>query len=114
VNLSVETYGHAVLFGLKGELTADTLVAFTKAVEHHLLSRDDVIDLVLNLDEVTFIDSAAMEYLLDIQGQLAERLGQVKLVKPDENLRKILEITRLESTFETYNDPLEAVKAVHP
>ena len=36
-----------------------------------------------------------------------------KLVNPDENARKILEMTRLGSTFETYADVQEALKAIH-
>lgn len=111
MNITAETYGHAVMLNLKGELTADTLSVFQKAVDHHLLAKD-AIDLVLNLEEVTFIDSACLECLLDLQDRLAERLGQVKLLKPDVNIRKILEITRLESTFEIFKDVPEAMKAM--
>lgn len=113
MNIAAETYGHAVMLNLKGELTADTLSAFQKEVDRHLLTKD-MIDLALNLEDVTFIDSACLEYLLDLQDRLAERLGQVKLIKPDENVRKILEITRLESAFEIFKDVPEAVKAIQP
>ena len=44
--------------------------------------------------------------------RLAEKLGQVKLVKPDENIRKILEITRLAATFEVFDDVAEAVRVI--
>jgi anti-anti-sigma factor len=62
---------------------------------------------------VPFIDSAGLEYLLDLQEKLAQRMGQVKLIKPDENIRKILELTRLASVFEVFKDIPEAVKAIH-
>jgi len=111
VNLTAETYGHAVVLNIKGELTEDSLGSFQREVEHQLAGRD-IIDLVLNLEKAPFIDSICLEYLMDLQDQLAEKLGQVKLVRPDENVRKILEITRLAGTFETYKDTAEAVKAV--
>ena len=111
MNIQAESYGHVVMLILEGELTEDSLGVFRKAVEHQLGGKE-VIDLALNLEKVPFVDSAALEYLLDLQEILAERLGQIKLVKPGENIRKILEITRLESVFEVYADVPEAVKVV--
>jgi len=109
MTVHAESYGHAVILIVEGELTVDSLEAFKKAVEHQLESKE-VIDLAIDLEKVPFIDSAALEYLLDLQELLAERLGQVKLVRPDVNTRKILEITRLESAFEIFADVAEAVK----
>lgn len=111
MNITAESYGHAVILIFKGELVEDTIEALRQAVDHQLES-NEVIDLVLNLESVPFVDSQALEYLLDLQDRLAERLGQVRLVKCDENVRKILEITRLDSVFELFEDVTEAVKAV--
>lgn len=110
MNVSAESYGHAVILNLKGDLVEDTLAAFQQAVDHQLTGKD-VVDLVLNLHEVPFVDSAALEYLLDLQDRLAERLGQVRLVRCTSDLRKILEITRLDSTFEIFEDIPEAIRA---
>lgn len=112
MNITAERYNHTMMLQLKGELTADTLDVFRKTVEHQLAEKD-VIDLALNLEHVPFVDSACLEYFLELQDRLVEKLGQVKLVHPDENVRKILEITRLSSTFETYADTQEAIKALH-
>lgn len=111
MNVLAETYGHTVMLHLKGELTEDSLSAFRQSVDHALEAKD-VIDLVLDLEAVPFLDSPALEYLMDLQDKLAERLGQVKFVAPDENVRKILEMTRLASVFETFGDISEAVKAI--
>ena len=82
-----------------------------EAVDRQLESEDGI-DVLLNLEKVPFVDSAALEYLLDLQDRLAQRLGQVKLVRPDENVRKILEMTRLLTAFEVFDDVAEAVKAI--
>ena len=111
MSITVESYGHSVLLNLKGELTEDSLAAFNQDVDRQLQEKD-VIDLVLNMENVPFIDSNAMEYLLGLQDRLAERMGQVKLLRCDENVRKILEITRLESSFEVFTDVHEAVKTI--
>lgn len=112
MSTTAESYGHAVILNIKGELTEDSLDAFIKVINHQLDKGKDIIDLVMNMENVPFIDSAAMEYLMDLQDRLADRLGQVKLVNCDENIRKILEITRLETTFEICSDITEAVKAI--
>ena len=113
MNVSAESYGHAVILILKGELTEDDLGALRRAVDHQL-EDEQVIDLVLNLADVPFIDSAALEYLLDLQDRLAERFGQVKLVHVGQSVQTILEITRLRPSFEVFEDTVEAVKAIQP
>jgi len=111
MKVSAESYGHAVILNLKGEVCQDDLSVLSQAVEHQLADAD-VVDVVLNLEGVPFLDSAALEYLLDLQDRLAERFGQVKLVDVNENVMTILEITRLRSSFEIYRDTAEAVKAI--
>ena len=111
MNIAAESYGHTVMLHLKGELTDDTLGAVRQSVDHSLAAKD-VIDLALDLENVTFVDSAALEYLLDLQDRLAGRLGQIKLIKPDDNIRKILEITHLSTAFEIFKDVPDAVKAL--
>jgi len=111
MNVTAESYGHAVILNLKGELIEDSLNALRQAVDRYLTSGDkEVVDLVLNLENVPFIDSSVLTYLLDLRDFLSERLGQVKLVKCDQNVRKILEITRLDADFELFEDVPEATK----
>ena len=111
MNINVESYGHAVILNLKGELTEDVLGSLNEAVEHQL-EAPEIVDIVFNLDGVPFVDSAALEYLLDLHDRLSERFGQVKLVKVDDNVMTILEVTRLRSSFEIHRDVSEAVKAI--
>ena len=111
MSITVESYGHSVILNLKGELTEDTLAAVNQVVERQFQDQD-VTDMVLDMESVPFIDSNGLEYLLNLQDRLAERSGQVKLLRCDENVRKILEITHLESSFEMFKDVSEAVKAI--
>ncbi|MHC4715665.1 MAG: STAS domain-containing protein [Planctomycetota bacterium] len=111
MNVTVETYGQSIVLNCKGELTVDSLDAFRRAVDHQV-TEDEVRDLVLNFEQVPFVDSAGLEYLLDLQELLSERMGQVKLAKLDENVAKIMEITRLDSAFDRFDDINQAVKAM--
>lgn len=111
MNVAVECYGQSVILNCKGELTVDSLEVFRQVVERQL-AKSHVRDVVLNFQAVGFVDSAAMEYLLDLQEMLNERLGQVKLAGLDENVSKILEVTRLDGAFERFSDVSEAVKTM--
>ena len=66
---------------------------------------------MVDLEKVPFVDSAAMETLLALRNAVQEKLGLVKLAAPDENVRKILQLTRLDQQFETFSDIIEAVKS---
>ncbi|MHC4982547.1 MAG: STAS domain-containing protein [Planctomycetota bacterium] len=113
MSIAAESYGHAVILNLQGDLTEDSLSALKQSVDHQL-EAEGVIDLVLNFEKVPFIDSPSLEYLLELQELLNQRFGQVKLLKCDENIRKILEITRLETSFEICDEVAEAIKAIQP
>ena len=111
MKISAECYGQAVIMNLANEFTDDTVGQVQQAVDHQLEDAA-IIDVVFNLSEVPYIDSTALEYLLDLQDRLAEKLGQVLLVAPDEHVSKILEVTRLNSAFEILESVNDAVKAV--
>ncbi len=110
MNVKVESYGHALILNCRGELNADGLEAFSQEVEHHLT--EQVNEVVLHCGEITFVDSAGLEYLLELQDRLAERLGQVTLTNLPESIATILQMTRLEGSFEIRADVSEAVKAI--
>jgi anti-sigma B factor antagonist len=109
MSIPVEDYGHAVILKPKGELTEDTLGAFKEVVEHQL-EDDAVVDVIVDMEDIAFVDSTVLEYLLDLQDSLHEKFGQVRLAKCDENITKILEMTRLDLVFEVFNDTNEAVR----
>ncbi|HUT02060.1 MAG TPA: STAS domain-containing protein [Phycisphaerae bacterium] len=111
MKVSAESYGHAVILNLKGEVSEDDITMLNQAVEHQLAG-PEVVDIVLNLEGVPFMDSAALEYVLDLHERLAERFGQVKLARVGETMMSILLMTRLRSSFEIYEDIPEAVKAM--
>ncbi|MCP4376291.1 MAG: STAS domain-containing protein [bacterium] len=109
MSIPVEDYGHAVILKPKGELTEDTLGAFREVVDHQLKD-EAVVDVIVDMEEITFVDSLVFEYLLDLQESLHEKFGQVRLARCDENITKILEMTRLEKVFEVFSDTSEAVR----
>ena len=109
MNITPENYGQVTVLSLRGEFTVDDVENFQRVVKERL--GGDVREFVIDLEKVPFIDSAAMEALLELHDQAAERAGAVRLAACDENVSKILEMTRLNQQFETFPDLIEAVKS---
>ncbi len=109
MNITHENYGHVTVLSLKGEFTADDVENFQRVTGE--LAAKDVRDFVVDLEKVPFVDSAALETLLDVRDVVSEKLGMLKLAAADENVGKILELTRLDHQFETFPDIIEAVKS---
>jgi anti-anti-sigma factor len=110
MEIKVERYGRAANLACKGDLNEDSLEVFSKEVDAQLAG--DVTDLILDLAEVGFVDSAGLEYLLALQERIAERRGQVTLTNLNENVSKVLEITRLDKAFSIVGDTIAAIQAM--
>ena len=110
MNVTAETYGRAVVVNVKGEMIEDALSALQEIVDRNL-AHPEITDVILNMAEALSVDSAILEYLLDLHDKLAEDLGMVKFVNCDENILKILEMTRLTREFELFDDVEKAIKS---
>ncbi len=110
MKLKHENYDEITVMTLSGELNADELQPFRRLVDQQLA--DKARDFVLDVQEMEFIDSRGLETLLWLQEQADHRLGQVRLVGPNETVRKILEITRLEHHFDSHDDLDSALKSL--
>ena len=69
-------------------------------------------DIVLDLEYLTFVDSAGLEALLWMIDEASERGGQLRLVKPDPTVGKILEISRLDRRFNIHQSIESAAKSL--
>ena len=66
---------------------------------------------VLDMKEVASMDSGALEMLLSIKEFCHNSHSQLRLACPNDNCRKILEITRLEDEFDCFDELSEAVNS---
>jgi anti-sigma B factor antagonist len=110
MNIRNEDYDHVSVVGLTGELTSDGVEIFRKNIEERLQKK--VRFFVVDLEQVTFIDSKGLEALVWVQEKCDEHLGQVRLCKPDDICKKILQVTRLDGRFDVFADVTEAVKTM--
>jgi anti-sigma B factor antagonist len=66
--------------------------------------------ILLNLADVTHIDSCGLGELVASQVSVENKGGQIKLVGVTEKLRELFTTTRLLSVFDAYENEAEAVQ----
>jgi anti-sigma B factor antagonist len=110
MKLSYEDHNTVTVLTMSGELTADQSDAFRRACQERLNA--GIRDVVLDMEYLTLIDSAGLELLLWLVDEVADRNGQVRLVNPDETVRKIFQLTRLDRRFNVHTSIESAAKSL--
>lgn len=102
--------GDVTVFKIIGELNGDSKSKLNAAVSKAFGEQRR--DCVLDLSEVTVVDSAGLEQITAIQRQCEEELGMARVCGADETLRKIFEMTRLNRQFEMFDSVDEALASL--
>jgi anti-sigma B factor antagonist len=110
LKLSCEDYDQLSVMALNGELTAETVDPFQKLAKERI--EKSTRDFVLDVTGMEFIDSRGLEALLWLQETVGENLGQVRLAAVQDNVRKILEMTRLAARFDAHPDVDSAIRSL--
>ena len=106
-----EFYDSVCVLAPDGDLTAAEAEPTRHLVEAAIDERQ-VVDFVVDFEKCGFADGEGLELLLWVKRRCEELFGQVKLVNLDENLKKIMEITRLAHRFDATGDLAGALKAM--
>ncbi|HRP62443.1 MAG TPA: STAS domain-containing protein [Phycisphaerales bacterium] len=123
MKLSYEDHDAITVLRVSGELTADQVDSFRRSCQDRINA--GIRNIVLDMEHMTLIDSAGLEFLLWLSEEIASpssgamaanpyvsssygsSSGQLRLVKPDETVRRILYVTRLDKRFDIF-DTIEA------
>jgi anti-anti-sigma factor len=110
MKLSTTNYDHVCLLTLSGEFTADDVEQFNRTTTERLSggSRHVIVD----CENLEFLDSRGLECVLKLQENLGERGGQLRLIRPDDTVATILKLTRLDLALEAYPSLEDAVRSL--
>jgi anti-anti-sigma factor len=109
MKIEAQKYNDIIVLQMQGEFTSETLKHFEDAASNAIAQR--VSGIVLDMSKVVFVDSAALEHLLELGEKCRDHTRQLKLAGLDECCTKIFEITRLLPQFDVYAELTEAVKS---
>ena len=110
MKISYDDHTTLTVLTLSGELINDQAEALRRTCLDRFAT--GIRDIVLDLENLTLIDSAGLETLLWLQDEIKSHLGQLRLVRADETIRTILRVTRLECSFDLYDTIESAAKSL--
>ncbi len=109
MKIETQDYGSVAIVSLDGELDLDSIDTFTKSLEPLVVQYDKGV--VLDLSNVSFVDSKGLESLLWLRDRCLTVGTQMKLAGLDDNCSRILKITRLDKSFDCYEELASAVRS---
>ena len=107
---SIETVGDVHIVTLRGEIDAFTAPSLRDDLRR-LVEESGAVNVVADLEGVTFLDSSALGALVGILRRLRERNGQLRIVQPRTPAARIFELTGLDAVLDIYPDRTAAVSA---
>ncbi|MEO6940660.1 MAG: STAS domain-containing protein [Candidatus Kapaibacterium sp.] len=101
MHFTIEQEDAITIFRLK-ESRLDSMNSSALKAEFLILAQPDVETLIVDLSEVSYVDSAGLSALLLAQRQQSTHKGDVRLVGANENISSLLRLTQLDRIFPVY------------
>ena len=109
MKIETQDFNNTSVMTIKGDMEGEFAGSLNGIVEKTVAAGKA--GMVLDMRECGFIDSSGLEMLLKIKQYSYEHNCQIRLACMDGNLRKILEVTRLDSEFESFDELADAVNS---
>ena len=91
------------------ELDVDNNYLLIEAVEEEL--NKGKIKIILQLKNVSYVDSSGLGAIFDSYKQVVEKDGQLKILNPNIDVKRVLDITKISKKIDIYNNEEEALKS---
>jgi anti-sigma B factor antagonist len=105
----IRNEGNALIVDCKGRIIVGDEATFLNHQVRDLVKENPAV--VLNLSEVTYIDSTGLGTLVGLYGAAHNAGHQIKLAGLTERIKDLLQITKLVTVFETFDSVGDAVSS---
>jgi anti-sigma B factor antagonist len=104
----VRTVGKVAVVDLSGKITIGEGDVVLRDEVNKLLEADNK-SILLNLNGVTYMDSAGIGELVACYKRAAEAGAKLKLLNPSGRVSDLLSLTKLQQVFDIYNEEKDAL-----
>jgi anti-anti-sigma factor len=101
--VSIRQAGSISIVDLAGRITFGQSATHMRETLQNL-AEDGARNILVNLHDVTYLDSAGLGELARAYTSQTSAGGRIKLLHPQSIVRKVLQITRLHTVFAIYED----------
>ncbi len=113
VTLTPKQVGDVTVIEAAGRITlGESSMALREAIRGAMTSGAKKI--VLNLGEITYIDSSGIGELVSGFTTMSSHGGALKLLKVTKRVQELLQVTRLYTVFQCFDDEASAVNSFGP
>ena len=111
LSLNTRNIGEVVVLDMAGRLTSGEPVLLLRSTVRRFLE-DGSRKFIINLGEVSYIDSSGLGELVTTYTSVRHREGDVSLLHLTKRARDLLQMTKLLTVFDTFDDEAKAVTAL--
>jgi anti-sigma B factor antagonist len=108
LKVTSQPQGDLVVMSVQGEIDLYTVPRLQRELAS-VLAGGAAVRLVVDLSGVDFCDSTGVNVLLAAHRQAREKGGDLELAAPRPAVKKILQVTGLETVFTVRDDPAHAI-----
>jgi anti-sigma B factor antagonist len=105
----VRKHGNVTVIDLAGRLTLGEPTALLRDTLRSEAAKNP--NLLLNLENVSYLDSAGLGEMVGCYTSVTSKGGTLKLLHIQRRLQDLLQVTRLLTVFEVFEDEGEAVRS---
>ncbi len=99
--------GDIVIFDITGEIDLYNAPEIKEKIKDEM--NKNKVNIIINLDKVTYIDSSGIGVLISSLSNLKKVGGALKLINVYASVRKVFELTKLTSFFDIYDSEADAI-----
>ena len=111
LNVKTRKLENAVVVDMSGRLTIGEPVLLLRETIRVLIN-DGARNFVLNLADVSYIDSSGLGELVSLFTTVRNKQGDVKLLNLTAKAKDLLQMTKLLTVFDVYDDENKAIAAL--
>jgi anti-sigma B factor antagonist len=110
LRINIRETADAVILDMSGRVSLGDALADLRDSIREALAGDQK-NILLNLAEVSYIDSSGLGQLIGSYATVTNRGGQMKLLNLQKRVNDLMQITKLLTVFETYTNEEAALRS---
>lgn len=108
--VTVRQVGDVTVLDLGGRITLGDGSGTVRETVRDLIGKGQK-QILLNLADVSYIDSAGLGELVGAYATMTNQGGQIKLLNAQGKVRDVLQVTKLYTVFESFTDEATALRS---
>ena len=109
LDVTIRSLGNVTIIDMGGRITLGEATELLRDTVRQEAAKNP--NIVLNLAKVSYMDSAGLGEMIGAHTHVTNRNGTIKLLNVQQRLKDLLQITRLYTLFEAFDNEADAIRS---